>query len=257
LVATLSSLRNKNKMIETPSARLDANVFLHCYRDRFLPEMNLRQRAILEALLDEWSRRTDIKDVRLLALALGVAQWNTSGFRLLAANMNYNTAQRIREVWPFKFYTDEEAEPYVNNPELLASKVDDGRLGNTDPGDGWKYRSRGLAQLTGKNNYRQHSSDSIDLVAQPDLLLVPTIDARTMFDRYYSEKNLAKLEQIFANGYEDWEAAVRLLGIKAAFTKSAVERVHEFQLCAEEARLGRPPDPPPSLWHRFLAFWTW
>jgi putative chitinase len=63
------------------------------------------------------------------------------------------------------------------NPEQLANRLyggDWGRrnLGNTQPGDGWRYRGRGLKQLTGRSNF-QRCGDAlkIDLIGNPDLLL--------------------------------------------------------------------------------------
>ncbi len=44
-------------------------------------------------------------------------------------------------------------------------------LGNTDPGDGWRYRGRGAKQVTGRFNYAQAAADTgADLVADPELL---------------------------------------------------------------------------------------
>lgn len=53
-------------------------------------------------------------------------------------------------------------------------------LGNSQPGDGEKYKGRGFIQLTGKANYRQHGQAiGLDekLLAQPELANEPTIAA--------------------------------------------------------------------------------
>ena len=66
------------------------------------------------------------------------------------------------------------AVPFSRNPEALANKVYGGRLGNTAPGDGWRYRGRGLIQVTGLDNYHLVEKVSgLRVVSNPDLLKQP------------------------------------------------------------------------------------
>lgn len=95
-------------------------------------------------------------------------------------NLNYKRAERICAVWPRRFPDVDDAEPYVRNPPALANKVYSGRLGNKDPGDGFKYRGRGLLQCTGRDCYAEVGRIlGVDLVGQPDLLAQPETALRS------------------------------------------------------------------------------
>ena len=91
-------------------------------------------------------------------------------------NLSYS-AERLPVVWPSRFKPKGPLDPaqYARNPEALANEVYGGRMNNTAAGDGFRYRGRGLLQLTGKDSYaqattmvRQFTPDSADFVADPD-----------------------------------------------------------------------------------------
>lgn len=97
-------------------------------------------------------------------------------FRRLEENLNYTSAGRIQAVWPSKFPSVESAIPYVRNPGALANYVYANRNGNGSEasGDGWRYRGRGLPQLTGLDNYFAFGSDIGEpIVSHPDLVAHP------------------------------------------------------------------------------------
>lgn len=83
-------------------------------------------------------------------------------------NLEYTTPERICAVWPSRFPEIADARPYVRNPEALANKVYGGRMGNTEPGDGWRFRGRPM--LTGRSTYARVG----DLIGQ-DLTVLPEL----------------------------------------------------------------------------------
>lgn len=88
-------------------------------------------------------------------------------------NLNYSP-ERLMVVWPSRFKTLDAARQFSHNPRALANKVYGGRMGNTDPDDGWRYIGRGALQLTGRDSYlKVGTALDLDLVGNPELVLLP------------------------------------------------------------------------------------
>jgi putative chitinase len=85
-------------------------------------------------------------------------------------------------VWPKRFPTLEFAKQYEKNPKKIANSVYSNRMGNRDEasGDGYRFRGRGLFQLTGHSNYF-HAGKALgeDFVMNPDLVATPMYAALT------------------------------------------------------------------------------
>jgi putative chitinase len=111
-----------------------------------------------------------------LTIAHAMAQFSEeclAGLELLE-NLNYS-AQGLIATWPTRF-TASSAAQYAHSPRMIADVVYGGRMGNAPPpsDDGWTFRGRGLAQVTGRNNYSALSSNvGLDLISNPDLVADP------------------------------------------------------------------------------------
>jgi putative chitinase len=95
----------------------------------------------------------------------------SAGFTRFTENLNYGV-QGLMNTFPHGFNAHN-APDYAHQPEKIANFIYANRMGNgnTASGDGWKYRGRGMIQLTGKENYAEFSADKgIDAVKDPDYL---------------------------------------------------------------------------------------
>jgi putative chitinase len=125
--------------------------------------------------LKETFEKYSIDTPKRQAAFIGQCMHESGGFKLLQENLNYS-AKALMATWPSRFPTEEIANQYARQPEKIANKVYGGRMGNDveSSGEGWKYRGRGIKQLTGKENYERCGSGlGVDLVSDPDLLLDP------------------------------------------------------------------------------------
>lgn len=105
----------------------------------------------------------------------------SGGFKFVSENLNYSAASLMR-VWSSRFPTVEIAQRYAMQPEKIANRAYADRMGNGDEasGDGWKYRGRGLIQLTGKNNYVAYSlACDNEALQKPDIVAEPKYAAES------------------------------------------------------------------------------
>ncbi len=92
-------------------------------------------------------------------------------FRRVVENLNYS-AEGLRAVFP-RHFDRAAAQAYARNPRAIGNRAYANRLGNGDEasGDGFRYRGRGLVQLTGRANYREFGEwIGVDVVAAPELV---------------------------------------------------------------------------------------
>jgi putative chitinase len=139
----------------------------------------------------------EINTPQRIAAFLAQTAHESGGYTMLSENLNYKAAT-LAACWPNRFAVlgpdkkpKKENGKYVptgvansiaGKPELIANLVYSSRMGNgpAESGEGWKFRGRGLKQLTGKDNYtRCGNALGLDLVSNPDLLLEPTAAARS------------------------------------------------------------------------------
>ena len=131
-----------------------------------------------------------LRDAGLYVNKLRLAHWlaqhahESGGFKIVRESMNYRAA-RIMEIFGVGRHsagiTKAEAAKLAGNEFALAERVyglgnpkKARELGNTAPGDGFKYRGNGLNQMTGKGAHMRASNKlGVDFVGQPELVTTP------------------------------------------------------------------------------------
>lgn len=123
----------------------------------------------------------DITTPLRLAHCLAQSSVETRGFTRLVENLNYRAdalisqfgRHRISVADANKFgrTADHPADQQALANILYGGKFGRDQLGNTQPGDGWRYRGRGTKQTTGRANYADvQAVTGLNLIEDPDLL---------------------------------------------------------------------------------------
>ena len=131
--------------------------------------------------LNETFERFGIVTHNQQAMFIGQASHESGNFKLLEENLNYKAATLMR-IWPKRFPTLEKANEYAGNPKKIANSVYSSRMGNRDEnsGDGFRFRGRGIFQLTGHSNvFHAGKALGVDFVKDPDLIASPKYAALT------------------------------------------------------------------------------
>jgi putative chitinase len=190
-------------------SKINREFFFDHLHDRLYPNgLNQSQVDGHEAILDEWEGKYSANDDRWLAYILGTVHREAgSGMRPIEENLNYS-AQRLRQVFPARF-TVAQAEDYGHQPERIANRAYAGKIGNGNEasGDGWRYRGRGLVQITGKGNYTKFG-----IAAKPDDALDPLKSVDILFDGMINGKFTGKkLSDYFNAAAGDWVGARKII----------------------------------------------
>lgn len=159
----------------------------------------LRPRQVqgLLAILDLFEPAHSAEDDRWLAYMLATAHHETD--RTMVPTDEYGSAAYFEQRYG--------PPPIGQNPTLAR------RLGNTQAGDGARYRGRGLVQITGRANYRKLGARlGVDLEVDPDRAKDPAVAVAIMWigmtEGLFSGR---KLGDYFSSSREDWRGARRII----------------------------------------------
>jgi putative chitinase len=106
------------------------------------------------AMIPDTAAKFGINTPLRLAHFLAQCGHESGGFKATQENLNYS-AKGLLGIFKKYFPTVALAQSYERKPEMIASRVYGGRMGNGAEAtrEGYKFRGRGYIQLTGKENY--------------------------------------------------------------------------------------------------------
>lgn len=190
----------------------------------------------INILLDTWESDYGAWPQSMLAYCLATAKHETA-----------DTMQPIEE-----YGGDARAErlygPRGSNPSRAK------KMGNTQPGDGARYKGRGFVQLTWMNNYHKAGDKiGVDLVSQPDMAMNPDIAAHVLFkgclEGWFTGKKLPDYMDASRADFRNARKVVNGLDkaqLIAGYAHAFEEAIEAgLEAPQEPERPGVPAPPPP------------
>ncbi len=136
------------------------------------------KRAILESYVDPLNEVADYYELTennsRIAGFLAQTAHESGGFTSIKENLNYS-AEGLRNTFGKYFADDIIAKQYARQPEKIANRVYANRMKNGPEasGDGFKFRGRGLIQLTGRDNYTKFA-EALDMTLDETVAYLET-----------------------------------------------------------------------------------
>lgn len=138
----------------------------------------------------------EINTPQRMAAFIAQCAHESGGFMVLTENLNYRW-QSLRKIFPKYFPDDAIAQDYANRAnkqEAIANRIYASRMGNgpEESGDGYRYRGRGLIQLTGRSNYTWFAA-SLEITPEEASEYLTTFEGAAQSACWFWESN--KLNQ--------------------------------------------------------------
>jgi putative chitinase len=199
-------------------------------------------------------KKYDITSINRIAGFMAQCAHESNDFRVLEENLNYSV-DALNRVFPRYFGPPPRRNPaeYARNPQKLANYVymdefrtPNGRLGNTQPGDGWRFRGGGIKQLTGRNNFTRFGQ-SIGMTAEQAADYVRT--KKGAFESacwFWQTNNLARFAD--RDDIDGMSRAVNggTIGLEDRRNRYARAKKILGTIVTETARTTATATPPPS-----------
>lgn len=127
-----------------------------------------------EQLIIRTMLKAGFTDPRQIAEMLALTNYESNGYKDTVENLNYKDPNRLVKLFKNIKTTAQAKQLIDQGEEAVGNAIYGGQkgaeLGNRNPGDGYKYRGRGLVQLTGAYNYAKFGKAiGVDLLNNPDL----------------------------------------------------------------------------------------
>ena len=161
-----------------------------------LSKDQLKQLLPKNPYIDNWHKALsqllpdyEINTPQRIAAFIAQCAHESGSFVFLTENLNYK-AESLMKIFP-KYFTDmSTAKAYEKKPEKIANRIYANRMGNGDEasGDGYKYRGRGLIQLTGKTNYTWFAA-SLEIGAEEAAEYTQTFEGAAQSACWFWEQN--------------------------------------------------------------------
>lgn len=120
----------------------------------------------------DFFEKYDITTTNRIAGFMAQCAHESADFVRLEENLNYSADGLLKTFSRYFGAGKQDPAAYARQPEKIANYVymdknrtPQGAMGNTQAGDGWRFRGRGIKQLTGRNNYSAFAK-SVDMTAE-------------------------------------------------------------------------------------------